>query len=310
MSPATFAISVVLCTHNPRQDYLSRTVDALRGQTLGCDQWELLIIDNGSTPPIAPNLSWHPSGRLFREESIGLTYARICGIEHAYADLLIFVDDDNLLAPDYLARVLEIARKWTILGVWGAQCWPDFERTPDDWAREYWTPRDFTHDRWSNLPELSSAMPSGGGMCVRRCVAEAYVTQLKNDPARRMLDRAGNQLLSACDRDLSLTACDLGLGNGVFSALKLIHLIPARRLEEGYLLRLVEGMACSRLLLKYFRGQRPFRRSRSQRLLHWYQSLHLSARERRFEAARQRGIEAALREVERLEPERLYISSD
>jgi hypothetical protein len=60
--------------------------------------------------------------------------------------------------------------------------------------------------------------------------------------------------------------------------------------------------------LDYFRGDLPFRPSRSQRLLQWYQSLHLSARDRRFETARKRGVEAALREIERLQQERLSLA--
>ncbi len=46
-------VSVVIPTHNPRKDYLARVVDALRGQTLSKDLWELLIVDNGSRVPLA-----------------------------------------------------------------------------------------------------------------------------------------------------------------------------------------------------------------------------------------------------------------
>jgi glycosyltransferase involved in cell wall biosynthesis len=305
MTPAaTVALSVVVCTHNPRQDYLSRTLEALRRQTLSSNQWELLIIDNGSTPRVEPDLNWHPHGRVLREETIGLTYARICGIQQTSTSLLVFVDDDNVLAPDYLASALEIGRDWAILGAWGGQWFHEFERTPDEATRKSWT-REFAHDRWSNLPSDTAATPWGAGMCVRRSVAEAYVARLESDPARHALGRKGSQLFSAEDIDLALTSCDLGLGTGTFIALKLIHLVPARRLEEGYLLEGVEAMTHSGLLFKYFRGERPCRPSRSQRLLHWYESLHLPKRKRRFEAAKQRGAEAAYREIERLQGERL-----
>ena len=39
--------SVIICTHNPRSDYLRRVLDALKAQTLLREQWELLLIDNG-----------------------------------------------------------------------------------------------------------------------------------------------------------------------------------------------------------------------------------------------------------------------
>ena len=41
-------LSVVICTHNQRKDYLQRTLEALKAQTLPPAQWELLLIDNAS----------------------------------------------------------------------------------------------------------------------------------------------------------------------------------------------------------------------------------------------------------------------
>ena len=162
--------------------------------------------------------------------------------------------------------------------------------------------RTFETDRWSNVPQDLGASPWGAGMCVRRQVADAYVAQLKNSSMRRGLDRTGTRLLAGGDTDLCLTACDLGLGNGIFSALKLAHLMPAYRLEESYLMELVESMTFSAHLLNYTRGTPvPQRPSRSQRLLTWYQSFWVPERERQFDSAILRGKEAALNEIERLQ---------
>src|SRR6266487_2314818 len=97
-------ISVIICTHNPRPDYLLRVLDALKAQTLPTEQFELLLIDNASTEPLAStwDLSWHPCSRIIRENDVGLTSARLRGIRESLASMLIFVDDDNVLAKDYL----------------------------------------------------------------------------------------------------------------------------------------------------------------------------------------------------------------
>jgi cellulose synthase/poly-beta-1,6-N-acetylglucosamine synthase-like glycosyltransferase len=42
------AVSVVIPTHNPRMDYLARVLEALRAQTLPREQWEIIVVDNGS----------------------------------------------------------------------------------------------------------------------------------------------------------------------------------------------------------------------------------------------------------------------
>ena len=52
-SKMTLEISVIICTHNPREDYLRRVLKALRAQSLSAEQWELLLIDNASKEPLA-----------------------------------------------------------------------------------------------------------------------------------------------------------------------------------------------------------------------------------------------------------------
>jgi len=299
-------LSVIICTHNPRPELLSRALLALAAQTLPNAEWELILVDNASDPAVEGrfDLSFHPQARVVREMALGLTPARLRGFTEATADLLLMVDDDNFLAPDYLEQALAIGAEYPRLGTWGGQCVPEFEEPPAEWTKEYrnWIAiREFDRDTWSNVPLDQQAISPGAGLCVRRAVATAYAKLLSENPARKQLDRTGTRLLAGGDTDLSLTSCDLGLGNGSFAALKLTHFIPKRRLEESYLLELVESMTCSSILLNYFRGGGlPQRPSRSQRLLRWYEGLRVPERERRFSDARQRGCEAALEAIEQL----------
>src|SRR5450631_1561319 len=112
-------ISVIICTHNPRPHYLSRVLAALRSQTLPMEQWELLVIDNASQEPLTADtwdLSWHPRARLIREDELGLAPARMRGMRESLAELLVFVDDDNILDPSYLSEVVRIKHEWAQLG--------------------------------------------------------------------------------------------------------------------------------------------------------------------------------------------------
>jgi glycosyltransferase involved in cell wall biosynthesis len=61
-------LTVVICTHNPRQDYLDRVLHALQVQTLAVDRWELLVIDNASKLSVANRIdvSGHPHSRCLR----------------------------------------------------------------------------------------------------------------------------------------------------------------------------------------------------------------------------------------------------
>jgi len=111
-------LSVIICTHNPRPDYFERCLGALKAQTLPWNQWELIVVDNRSDKPVATriDLSWHRNSRIVREERLGLTPARLCGIQSSKAELLVFVDDDNVLDHDFLEEVLRVADEKPFLG--------------------------------------------------------------------------------------------------------------------------------------------------------------------------------------------------
>lgn len=303
-------LSVIICSHNPRSDYLDRTLSALKVQSLLLNNWELLIIDNASDRDLATeiDLSWHPLARVIREENLGLTPARLRGIKESSTELLIFVDDDNVLNNDYLENSLGICQNWPMLGAWGGQCLPSFDQQPPTWTQEFWEYlgiRSFEQDRWSNIPQWE-ATPIGAGLCVRKTVAESYLHSLENDFRRRNLDRQGNTLLSCGDMDFAYTACDLELGIGIFTALKLTHLMPPNRLEESYLLRMVEQSVYSRVMLYFLRAKKSKHLSWKEKLKlsipfsAYPRNWRLAPRERRFKQAEDRGYTAAMREIEKL----------
>lgn len=252
-------LSVIVCTHNPRRDYLERTLAALRAQPLPREQWELLLIDNASKEPLAGkwDLSWHPGARHLREEELGLTPARLRGFKEARANLFVLVDDDNVLAPDYLAEVLRVAEEHPRVGVWNGEVNGEFEIEPPQWTRQFWSMlgiRDCPRQACTNLISEYEAEPFGAGMCVRRVVAEAYVKELSSNPQRRRLDRCGNSLVSSGDVDIAFTACALGMEMGRFPQLKLTHLIPAARLQQDYLFRLCEANHLSSMIVNHVHG--------------------------------------------------------
>jgi glycosyltransferase involved in cell wall biosynthesis len=295
-------ISVIICTHNPRMDFLAKVLDALRAQSLPSELWELLVIDNASNNPLADtlDLSWRPHARVIREETLGLTPARLRGIREASGDLLVFVDDDNVLAERYLSEALNIERAWPMLGVWGGSIEPWFEVEPPAWSVPYHcylALRTVSEDCWSNFKDNPGLMPWGAGMCVRRMVALEYARVLASDPIRRSLDRRGQSLGSCGDSDLAMIACDMGFGTGLYRKLRLTHLISDRRLEEPYLMKLTEGMGYSLTILSALHGRSPRRCSWPGRLRGYATALRRGLREFRFYRASERGAKAAAREI-------------
>ncbi|KAF3886897.1 MULTISPECIES: glycosyltransferase [Nostocales] len=296
-------LSVIICTHNPRRDYLDMVLQALKEQSLSTEFWELLLVDNASEKRLSSeiDLTWHPQSRHIREEKLGLTPARLKGIEEAVAETLVFVDDDNVLDSDYLEVTLQISKDWKFLGSWGGQIRPQFDEPPAEWTKPYWqwlAIREFDKDIWLNIIE-ANVYPCGAGMCVRKVVAEKYVSLVLHNSKRSNLDRKGNLLFGCGDMDLAFTACDIGLGMGLFVALKLIHLIPAKRLQEDYLVKLAEGNSYSTLILNSFRGKIPIQPKKSWKgkFYEFYRFWRMSLRERRFYWAHKRGETLAIQEI-------------
>jgi len=249
-------VSVIICAHNPRPDYLRQVLGALRAQTLPNDLWELLLIDNASTEPLADtwDLSWHPAARHIREPKLGLTHARLCGIREASGSLLIFVDDDNILSEDYTEQALAVSNAFPGIGIWGGSISGIFETKPPSWMENrlgYLAVGEVQSDAWSTLKGFNASCPLGAGMVVRKSVALGYVARAQNDPLRLALGRKGAQLTSGEDIDLAWSACSMGLGMGRFKSLRLRHLIGAQRLDLDYFERLVEGGSYSNVFLSH-----------------------------------------------------------
>jgi glycosyltransferase involved in cell wall biosynthesis len=256
-------ISVILCTHQPRAEYLRRTLAALQAQTLSRERWELLLVDNASEPSVAQayDLAWHPLGRHLVEPTLGLTPARLRGIAEARGTWLVFVDDDNLLAADYLARVLDRAAD-PRLGVFGAgDLQPEFETPPPPELRPLLSMlalRNVPQAQRSREPKDNDGLPCGAGLCVRREVAARFAERVRQLQTCVVLGRRGGELFSHEDDLFSWAAADLELEFGVFPDLHITHLISAGRLRREYFLRLIYYHTFSHWVLRFLlAGETP-----------------------------------------------------
>lgn len=291
-------LSVVICSHNPHTPHMTRVLNALQTQSLAQGDWELLLVDNGSSPPLADTwmLAWHPEARHVRENQLGLTHARLRGIREARGQLLLFVDDDNVLNQDYLQRALDIARASPHLGAFGGTATVEYDTPPSARSRDLADATALmlppTRAIWSNRYDKATT-PFGAGMVVRKHIADAYAALIAPDSRRVGLDKLGTMLTYCGDTDLAWTAIDQGLGCGIFPELSFTHLISARRTSEEYLLKVVEGFWFSWLLLHRLRklplqGFQPYQ-DRSTRLLWWWKHLRSSAFQKQVQMAERNG---------------------
>jgi len=100
------AVSIIMAAHN-MAEWIGASVDSVRAQTT--PHWELIVVDDGSTdstPDLARSYGAKDSRiRVIQQSRAGVSTARNRGLEAAAYPLLLFLDADDLLLPNYLERM-------------------------------------------------------------------------------------------------------------------------------------------------------------------------------------------------------------
>lgn len=105
---ATPRLSLVIAAYN-RPASIAALLHELQAQTLPPDEFEVLVVDDGSQPPVAPQLAaLRPryTLTLLRQDNAGPAAARDRGIRAARGDVVVVVDDDMRVPPEFLAEHL------------------------------------------------------------------------------------------------------------------------------------------------------------------------------------------------------------
>lgn len=248
-------LSVCICTYNGALR-IGEVLAALGAQQAPPDAWETIVIDNASTDdtPVIVDaaLQQHLPGRsrCVRELKPGLMHARRRATAEARGAAIAFLDDDNIPAPDYISRALDVLRRHPEAGVIGGRVYADWVGEPSPLGRAV---ADFALaicDR-GDCPfayQEVTGGPAGAGMIVRR----AFMQQIFEDP--ELADRIGGRnrasLLSGEDTAIVIRAHQLGYAVRYEPSLVLFHRIPASRTSREYLARLYEGIGRGQAMMR------------------------------------------------------------
>lgn len=140
MTAAKPLISAIVCTHN-RSDVLPSCLQSLVGQNLPPEQYEIIVVDNGSTDTTRAICDGYCKRENFRyvfEAIPGLSQARNRGWQEARGDFIGYIDDDAVAEPQWLAKALEcfslpLSPDWV-----GGSVTLVFEEGPPSWLTPYY----------------------------------------------------------------------------------------------------------------------------------------------------------------------------
>jgi len=132
-------ISVIICTRD-RASQLRRALQSLCMCTVpeGLD-WEVLVVDNGSRDgsiEVTDEFQGRLPIRLTTEPTAGLSRARNRGIGEARGKWLVWIDDDVVVAADWLSAYYRSAQQYPEAAVFGGVIAPRLTGDAASWLRE------------------------------------------------------------------------------------------------------------------------------------------------------------------------------
>lgn len=103
-----YIFSIIMAAYNAER-YIEEAVDSLKNQTLGFENIQLIIVDDGSkdnTPVLADRIAeGHANIRVLHKENGGASSARNAGLAYAEGRYINFMDSDDKLSPETLYNV-------------------------------------------------------------------------------------------------------------------------------------------------------------------------------------------------------------
>jgi len=171
-------LSVIIPTRN-RFPLLEQAIRSLMVQTYSPDNFEIIIVDNGSTDRTKDIVESYkkelPHLIYVYEPSPGLHVGRHAGLEIARGDILVYADDDIEAFPTWLEGIAESFEDPSVALVGGNNL-PRYETSPPPWVELLWSNTPFGRangmysilDFGSTLQEISPYYVWGCNFSIRK----------------------------------------------------------------------------------------------------------------------------------------------
>ncbi len=239
-------LSLIIATYN-RAEQLLVTLRSVAAQTAPVAEWECVVVDNNSTDGTAARFEEfreaHPALPLRRvfESRQGLSWARNRGIAETTGDVVAIIDDDERIAPEFIASYIAFFDAHPAVASAGGRIVAEYPEGRPAWMSRY------TERPIANPIDLGPAprpfprgrIPGGGNMALRRTAVGRYGTF---DPH---LGRRGERLLGGEESDLFARLARGGEQCWYVPGAVMYHIIPPSKLTRDYFDRLCYNIGVS-----------------------------------------------------------------
>jgi len=213
-------ISVVVGTYNRPKDVMD-TVTSLVSQSV--KPFEIIIIDDGSTPPLNLRFSQKKLKLIRFDKNVGACSARNYGINVAKGEYVAFIDDDAMADKHWLEEMQKgIKMEADILG---GPLKPIYETSPPKW----WNEKDFGF--YSGVGNIWGSYIWGANMIVRKEVFRK-IGLFRSDLGPRKGKHSGGEELDLINRARVRGYHVLFIPKAI-----VCHKVKSKRMSLGYILK-------------------------------------------------------------------------
>lgn len=110
-------LSIIIPVYNSEK-YISRCLDSLLNQKLSPTQYEIVVIDDGSSDKsqliIKEYVELYSNLKLYSQQNLGVGMARNKGIDLAIGDYIYFIDSDDYIAHNVLSNLINYLEKFNL----------------------------------------------------------------------------------------------------------------------------------------------------------------------------------------------------
>lgn len=241
-------LSLVIATFN-RSSSLITTLESVVLQSAPRSEWECVVVNNNSTDDTAVRfaefVARHPEYniRMVEETNQGLSYARNRGIRESEGEYVAIVDDDERIAPSFIAAYIRLFDSL-----------PEAQAAGGPIVAEYPTGRPRWMSRFTERPIANTMhfgadvrefprgrVPGGGNMAIRRSAVRRYGV------FDTSLGYVGESLVGGEESDLFERLQIAEAKYYYVPEAVMYHIIPKEKLSADYLRRLSYNVGVSQL---------------------------------------------------------------
>ena len=228
---------------------LMQTLQSVVEQTLPREEWECVVVNNNSSDSTVADFEAFAARypdynlRMVLEPNQGLSYARNRGIRESEGEYIAIVDDDERIAPEFVASYVAMFDQVPDAVAAGGPIVAEYPTGRPRWMSSF-TERPIANtmyfgDKVTLFP--AGRIPGGGNMAIRRSAIRRYGV------FDTSLGYVGEKLIGGEECDLFERLQIAEAKYYYVPGAVMYHIIPKEKLTQEYLSRLSYNVGVSKL---------------------------------------------------------------